>query len=846
MMKFPRTAKRLIASALAVSCLMTGAGATAFTNAFHYGYNIGQGTAYTRLEGKNSAGVQKTNYISYTPNSTITPVIVYASDKLYGSGAGISAAAKYLEQQGKQVIAGINADFFVMNTSIPIGLVIKDGELISSDAWQYAVGFTANGAAITGQPTMSMRVSGPSGTATISYFNKTRTAAGIYLLDRNYDSTSHTTQKGKTIVLERLDSTPVTVSGSVRLRVLSNEETTGATPIGANQMVMTMQDKSTASWVDFQPGEEVTLTVAAPSPGWADVVYAVGGKSLVRGGAVTPDGIDGAGSHTGRTAVGVKPDGTVILYQNDGSRSGGSAGLTARELGVEMQQLGCTEVICLDGGGSSVMSMRKPGTSGTQTISNPSDGSERRCANYIFLVSNAAADGVPAHLYVEPEHYYVLPGAQTGFTVRAADSAYGPAPLPGGEAVFTATAGDVDPMNHIFFSYPSAGTVTLAADIGGVAGETQVCVTDDVNSIALKRGDKTVTSLALDPGDVVELDAWLYHLGMRMASADQLLDWSVSGEIGTVDVNGNFTAGSQSGAGKLTVAYKNTSKSIDVTVGMDFRDVKNADWFYEAVKFCFDHGLMAGSTPTKFDPNGKLTRAMFAAVLYRLEGSPAVSYTEAFSDVPRGAWYADAVIWANQNGIVSGFRDGTFGGDGTLTREQLASMLCRYAEFKGMDAQTAASLGGFSDAGSVSGWAEQAMGWAVHADILGSTSSTAKVLSPAGTATRAQCASILMRFAALQGVKAEPEPAPVPEQQPVSPEQYDFQISDTGLPSDDEMLPDSPENLDPDIFGPGVTAPTEGQPEQGPAPEQPEAPPEQAGEPSAEGEGTPAENGNPD
>ena len=103
---------------------MTGAGATAFTNAFHYGYNIGQGTAYTRLEGKNSAGVQKTNYISYTPNSTITPVIVYASDKLYGSGAGISAAAKYLEQQGKQVIAGINADFFVMNTSIPIGLVI--------------------------------------------------------------------------------------------------------------------------------------------------------------------------------------------------------------------------------------------------------------------------------------------------------------------------------------------------------------------------------------------------------------------------------------------------------------------------------------------------------------------------------------------------------------------------------------------------------------------------------------------------------------------------------------------------------------------------------------------------
>ena len=123
-MNFPRTAKKLLASVLAVSCLMTGAGATAFTNAFHYGYDIGQGTTYTRIEGKTGAGVQRTNYISYTPNSTISPMIVYASDKLYGSKSTITAAAHYLEQQGYQVIAGINADFFVMNSSIPIGLVI--------------------------------------------------------------------------------------------------------------------------------------------------------------------------------------------------------------------------------------------------------------------------------------------------------------------------------------------------------------------------------------------------------------------------------------------------------------------------------------------------------------------------------------------------------------------------------------------------------------------------------------------------------------------------------------------------------------------------------------------------
>lgn len=794
-MTFPRTAKKLIASALAVSCLATSAGASAFTNSFRYGYDIGEGTTYTRFEGKNSAGVQKTNYISYTPNSTISPMIVYASNQLYGSKATISDAASYLEQRGHHVIAGINADFFVVGSSLPIGLVIKDGELISSDAWQYAVGFTANGTAITGQPTMNMKITGASGTATVSYFNKTRTAAGIYLLDRNYDSTSRTTQPGKTIVLERLDSTPVTVGSTVRLRVVSNEETSSATPIGVNQMVLTMQDKSTASWVDFQPGEEVALSVTASSGGWSDVVYAVGGKSLVHGGAVTASGIDGATRHTGRTAVGVKPDGTVILYENDGGSSSHSVGLTATELANEMLQLGCTEVVCLDGGGSSAMTIRKPGASGTATISRPSDGSERKCANYIFLVSNAYSDGVPAHLFIEPANYYVLPGAETTFTIRAADSAYEPAPMPSDEIEYSVTAGTVEGSR--FYSSRTAGPVTLTAEADGAEGSTQICVTEDVNSITLKNGDKTVSSLVLDPGDEVELDAWLYHLGMRMASSDELLSWSTTGDAGIINQNGHFIATDESGKGTITVAYKNTKKTINVTVGMDFKDVKSGDWFYNAVKYCFDNGLMAGATDSKFDPNGKLTRAMFAAVLYRLEGSPSVTYSGVFSDVPNGAWYTDAVIWANQNGVVSGYNDGTFGGNGTLTREQLASMLYRYAQYKGMSTNALADLGSYSDAGSVSGWAAEALRWAVQNDILSSTSTSKKALSPAGTATRAQCASILMRFSTLQ-TSSQPEQT-APEE--------DFFLTDTGLPSDDLLLPDSPEDLDPDIFGPGVSVP---------------------------------------
>lgn len=116
-----------------------------------------------------------------------------------------------------------------MSTGIPIGLVIDSGELISSDAWQYAVGFKKDGTAVLGRPTMGIRVSGKSGTVNVSYFNKTRTTAGAYLLDHNYDDSTHFAAKGTSIILERVDDTPVKVNGSVKLKVVNKG--TGSSPI---------------------------------------------------------------------------------------------------------------------------------------------------------------------------------------------------------------------------------------------------------------------------------------------------------------------------------------------------------------------------------------------------------------------------------------------------------------------------------------------------------------------------------------------------------------------------------------------------------------------------------------
>ena len=215
-----------------------------------------------------------------------------------------------------------------------------------------------------------------------------------------------------------------------------------------------------------------------------------------------------------------------------------------------------------------------------------------------------------------------------------------------------------------------------------------------------------------------------------------------------------------------------------------FADVKAADWFYEAVAFTQTSGLMIGTADDAFSPNSNLSRAMIVTMLWRMEGEPTVGQGEPtvgqveptveqgasaggqgsgasgqgsdaapFTDIIKGEWYYDAVLWASENGIVEGYGDGSasgqgrrFGPEDDITREQLATILYRYAEYKGLDTAQSMieTLASFTDAGLVSEYADSAMRWANrHGLIIGRTATT---LAPQGTATRAEAATILMRF----------------------------------------------------------------------------------------------------
>ncbi len=175
-----------------------------------------------------------------------------------------------------------------------------------------------------------------------------------------------------------------------------------------------------------------------------------------------------------------------------------------------------------------------------------------------------------------------------------------------------------------------------------------------------------------------------------------------------------------------------------------FTDVKDSDWFASAVKYAYENGLMTGTGNGVFSPNTATNRAMIVTILYRLEGSPAMTNSSSFTDVASGTYYADAVAWAAQNGIVSGYGNNKFGPTDNITREQLATILYRYAQYKNNDTTASADLSTYTDANAISAYARTALSWANAEKLINGTSTT--TLSPKQTATRAQVAQILMNL----------------------------------------------------------------------------------------------------
>ena len=224
--------------------------------------------------------------------------------------------------------------------------------------------------------------------------------------------------------------------------------------------------------------------------------------------------------------------------------------------------------------------------------------------------------------------------------------------------------------------------------------------------------------------------------------------WSGTGLTGEENLTVTILAGS-TGDRSYTAHWRFDVSTIIAALEprprTDFRDVSRGDWFYYDVRYVCENGLMNGTSKNLFSPYGTATRGMLVTILYRLENEPRCFGGVTFPDVMPGAYYEKAVIWASQNGIVSGYADGTFRPDESVTREQLAAILYRYTRYRGLDvsAGETASLTGYADVHAISDYALPAMRWACAAGILQGSNGR---LQPTGLATRAQLAAMLHRY----------------------------------------------------------------------------------------------------
>lgn len=290
--------------------------------------------------------------------------------------------------------------------------------------------------------------------------------------------------------------------------------------------------------------------------------------------------------------------------------------------------------------------------------------------------------------------------------------------------------GESSPYTYEFtYTKPSSGSSG-----GSSSGKT----TYKVTTSAVNNGGVNASPSSAEKGAVITITL-SPDKGYKL---DKLTVTDGSGKtVSTVKKSDTvYTFTMPASAVKVGVSYVKATETPSKT---KFNDVSANDWFASAVDYVTGKGMMNGTADNTFSPKANTTRGMVVTVLYRLENQPSTS-AASFTDVASGAYYANAVAWANANGIVSGYGSGKFGPNDKVTREQLAAILYRYAQYKKYNVSGAKSLDGYTDAQSVSSYAVPALQWANAAGVV--TGKSGSKLDPKGNATRAEVAAMLMRF----------------------------------------------------------------------------------------------------
>lgn len=786
--------KRFISALTLFIFILTpvGASASVLGSSKINGYTtqIGEGTYFTHnvfYSDQSGVGKQSENYIVYTPNSTVLPTITSGA-ALYGTST-ISNEINRLESLGNDIIGGSNADFFSLQTGVPMSNAIVDGKILTKDAsGQDAIGIMPDGTAFISYFSLNSVLIKKDGTeANIYNINKYRQPYAIYMMTSDFGTETRNTTKGIDVILNPIDG-EMKIGTKMTAVVEKINEQTSSAPIPKGKIVITIDAKAPSEFLDpiksLEVGEEVTLSFSANGDSrWNDVALgmgSVGGRLLING-EVNPNLEAGAAP---RTAIGIKEDGAIVLYTIDGRQSGHSYGVQLKTLAKRMQELGCKEALNLDGGGSTQISVQLPGNDNPSLANKPSDGKERKVSTFFFFKNTAKKTGTAEMLHIYPKSNYVLTGASLDLEVKASDSGFHKTTVPSDTKFFVEEGKNSTVTNSGKFTAQENGVVKVFAQSGNIQTSIDITCLETPTDIIVKNesNNTQVKTLNLTPGSAVNLTAEGYGGYNKLAAEDKDFIWQADAEIGEISSSGQFKASDKYGAtGNITVSAGNKKVNIPTTLAKPDKSDKNAypvidiktdgDKFIARISCAYNINTEKSGIIVKLDGKvtdfeyneqsgeatgnipegcGKITvfaTNIFGYTSFNTLSSKFVMEKAPFTDTI-GHWAEDILGYMYNQKIINGdATDGTlkFNPQKPMTRSEFAVMITNYLRLNPEDYQNVVLP--YSDLEAIPFWALNSFKALYKEGIVKGryVSDTESCADPLSTITRSEAATIVAR-----------------------------------------------------------------------------------------------------
>jgi len=556
-----------MAFAVALSTLTAGASVLGSEVVYTNTTRFAEGTYFTKnifYSDQSGVGNQTEYYYEYTPNETIKPAIVNG-EELYGR-RDINQIAQQMKNDGMHPIMLLNADFFSLETGVPMSDCVIDGEIITKGGvGTDAIGINEDGSAFMAWMHLytSINVEGTSVSANL--INKYRQPYALYMLTDKFGGETHAKGMGTNVIIGEL-SGDVKINNTVTGVVEQIIHTDGSIEIPDGKIVLTLDDKADeerqAEIALFQEGQTVTINSSAQGDArWNDAKYilgATGGRIIANGKKTDVDQ-----SAAPRSAVGITKEGNLLFYALDGRQPRHSYGARIQTLADRLSELGCIDAINLDGGGSTTLSGIFPGHRDQTLINVPSDGAVRAVANFLTLINTKEPTGTLASLTLYPFTGYYLKGAKQEITALGMDDNSYAANVDNVD--YSVTNADID-KNALTFS--QAGDITATATSGDISVSATYHVYDKPSSILIynKATNAVPRTVKIKTEESMSFYGKAFFGNIPLKGDDSLYSWSCDENIGTITDDGTFTSAEKAATGKIYVTAGSTTDSVDVTV----------------------------------------------------------------------------------------------------------------------------------------------------------------------------------------------------------------------------------------------------------------------------------------